>query len=180
MPDAIARVRALGAIGALATLATLATAAACGDQNPAEVRTTADTFPQTASWSSAVSPVGTSALRGSLALKQFLGFRMTATVTVTGAPNTTYQWRIFREGCSSTAAAANAQAATGLWLFAAAQSYPDVTTNASGTGTVTPTIAGSLDSLTKYSIRFRPSQTSMTWNGTSPIACGDLQRTAGG
>jgi hypothetical protein len=165
---------------ALATAAAVGALAACDDANPAEVRTSASSFPQIASWSATANPVGTSTVRATLAIKQFLGFRMTSAMTITGTPNTTYQWRIFREGCTSNTAAASNTAATGLLLFETTQSYPDVTTNAAGTGTVSPAIAGSLDSLTAYSVRIRPSQTSATWNGTNPIACGDLKRTAGG
>jgi hypothetical protein len=102
---------------------------------------------------------------------------MDAVMTMTGgAPNATYQWRIFRGDCATTAVAANNTAPTGLLLFATVQSYPDAVANAQGTVTINRTIAGALDSLNAYSIRFRPSNASTNWNGTSPIACGNLQR----
>jgi hypothetical protein len=157
--------------------ATAAAVAACDNDNPAEVRTDATTFPVTANWTASANPVGTSTARGSLAVKQRLGFRMDATFTITGAPNTTYQWRIYRGGdCSVNAAATNATSNNGIFRFATDQSYPDVTTNAAGTATVTPVIAGSLDSLTAYSVRVRPGQAATAWNGLTPIACGTLQR----
>jgi len=164
---------------AAAFAALLSALAACHDTDPAEVVTATEPFPQTAAWNTAVAPVGTSPVRGTVSVKQFANFRMSATIALTGAPNTTYQWRVFRDPCSQTAAAQFAYSATGLVLVSTNQSYTDVRTDASGNGTVTATISGSLDSLTKYSARIRPSQTSITWNGTSPIACGDLQRTAG-
>ena len=97
------------------------------------------------------------------------------TFAVTGTPNAAYQWRVFRGDCKTTTAAATVQAA-GLWVFATVQSYPDVVMNAQGTATVTRAVAGQLDSLTAYSVRIRPSQSSTSFNGTSPLACGDLQR----
>jgi hypothetical protein len=162
-----------------ALLSTLSALAACHDTDPAETVTATESFPQTAAWSTAVAPIGPSTVRGTVAVKQFAGFRMSATITLTGAPNTTYQWRVFRDPCAQTAAAQFPYSSTGLVLVSTNQSYTDVRTDASGNGTVTATVTGSLDSLTKYSARVRPSQTSITWNGTSPIACGDLQRTAG-
>ena len=61
-------------------------------------------------------------------------------------------------------------------LFATIQSYPNITADTSGVGAVAAAIAGNLDALTAYSVRLRPSQTATNWNGTDPIACGDLQR----
>ena len=162
-----------------ASLAATLVVAACTDSNPAEVVTSTDAFPQTATWNATVGPVGTSTVRATAAVTQFSGFRMNVTMTITGAPNTTYQWRLYRDPCTQTAVANPAWAATGLQLISTNQSYPDIKTNASGTGTAAATIAGTLDSLTSYSARIRASQTSITWNGTSPIACGDLKRTAG-
>jgi hypothetical protein len=148
---------------------------ACLDQNPTETRDDGDAFPVIANWSASMTPVGSNTARGTLAVKQMLGFHNDVTFTVTGPPNASYQWRIFRGDCSTTTAAASAQA-PGLWLFATVQSYPDVVLNAQGTATVTRTIAGLLDSLTPYSVRIRPSQSSTAFNGTSPLACGNLQR----
>ena len=171
MPNKLALPIALVAVIALA---------ACDDGSPAEVVTSTDTFPATGSWSATVAPVGTSTVRGTLALKQYAGFRMSATMTITGAPNTTYQWRMFRDPCTSNAPAATTTSATGLMLISTHQAYTDVRTDASGSGTVTATVSGVLDSLTSYSTRIRPGQTAITWNGTSPIACGDMKRTGGG
>jgi hypothetical protein len=101
---------------------------------------------------------------------------VTAVTLSGGAPTKGYQWRIFRGDCSTTAVAANNNAPTGLLLFATVQSYPDIVADASGGGTSTPVIAGSLDSVTAYSVRVRLAQTATNWNGTSPVACGNLQR----
>lgn len=163
----------------LAAIAAAVGIAACNDSLPAEVRTTSETFQQTASWNASVSPVSPSTVRGTTAVKQFQGFRMTVTMSVTGTPNTTYQWRLFRDPCTSNAAASPAWAPTGLVLVSTNQSYPDIKTDATGAGTASATITGSLDSLTSYSARVRANNSAITWNGTSPIACGDLKRTAG-
>jgi hypothetical protein len=162
----------------ISALVLLAALAGC-EENPAEVRTDAESFPIRATWSASATPVSPSTVRATLAVKQYMGFRVEATVTVTGAPNASYQWRIYRGDCAMTTAATTA-AASGLFIFATTQSYPDVTTNASGTGTATRLIAGSLDSLTAYSVRIRPSQTQTAWNGLSPAACGNMQRSQGG
>jgi hypothetical protein len=163
----------------IALLGLLVGAAACED-NPPEVSTGPTQFPLRANWSAVASPVGTSTVRGTLAVKQYLGFRMEAVFTITGAANASYQWRIFRGDCATTTAAASNTAATGLLIFETIQSYPDITTAASGSGSVTRIIAGSLDSLTAYSVRVRASQTATNWNGTSPIACGNLSRSPAG
>ena len=105
---------------------------------------------------------------------------MDATFTLSGAPGKTYQWRIFRGDCATDVAARTSTSATGLLIVATVQSYPDITTDNTGKGVATPTVAWTLDSLTAYSVRVRPSQTSTNWNGTNPVACGDLQRSAGG
>jgi hypothetical protein len=149
------------------------------NENPAEVRSSAEAFPIRATWSGSAAPISPSTVTATLTAKQFAGFRIETAVTITGAPNTAYQWRIFRGDCATTAVAATA-AASGLFLFATAESYPNVTTNASGTGTATRVIAGSLDSLKAYSVRVRVSQTATNWPGTSPVACGNLQRSPGG
>jgi len=151
---------------------------ACAE-NPAEVRSDAESFPLRANWSSSAAPIGTSGVSATLSVKQFAGFRMELNLSVTGPPSRTYQWRIFRGNCATTVTAANNQDPNGLLLFATIQSYPDVATSATGTATLTREVAGSMDSLTAYSVRFRASQSSTNWNGTSPIACGNLQRTAG-
>ena len=147
-------------------------------ENPAEVRSTAQQFPVRSTYSATAIPVGTSTVRATLSAKQYAGFRLEASVTITGAANAAYQWRIFRGDCATTAV--GTATAPGLFIFATTQSYPDATTNASGTGTVTRLIAGQLDSLTAYSVRVRASQTATNWNGTNPIACGNLQRSSGG
>jgi hypothetical protein len=159
----------------MAALLLVTVTVAC-QENPAAVRSTATSFPLVANWNATASPVGTSTVRGTLAVKQYTGYHHDVTLTINGAPNATYQWRIFRGDCATTAVAANNTAPTGLLLFETIQSYPDVTAAASGAGTVTRSIAGSLDSLKPYSIRIRASQTATNWNGTSPIACGNLQR----
>ena len=166
---------------ALLAFAALAALAACHDANPAEVRTQGASFPVVASWGATLAPVGTGTVRATLAAKQHLGFRIETALTVTGAPNATYQWRIYRGGnCAVNAAATNATSNNGLWLFQSAESYPDVRTNAAGTGTATMTMAGALDSLGAYSVRVRVAQTATNWNGLSPVACGNLQLTQGG
>ena len=148
--------------------------------NPAEVVSKASVFPVTATWNANVTAVGTSPVSGTFVAKQHLGSRIDLAMTIAGAPNAKYQWRIFRGDCATTAVAANNTAPTGLLLFATVQSYPDITLDASGAGSANPNIAGLLDSLTTYSVRVRVAQTSTTWNGTSPVACGNLQLSAGG
>jgi hypothetical protein len=165
---------------AAAPLALLAALAACKDPNPAEVRTDATSFPVRASWTATAVPVGTGTVRGTLSMKEYLGSHVAATMALTGAPNTAYQWRIFRGDCSVTTAAANNTTPTGLLLLSTLQAYPDIQLNASGTATVSPTLVAALDSLSAYSVRVRVAQTATNWNGTSPIACGNLQRAQGG
>lgn len=147
---------------------------ACAE-NPAEVRNDASSFPLLANWSSSATPIGTSGVSATLSVKQFGGFRMEVDLSVTGPPGKTYQWRIFRGDCATTVTAANGQDPNGLLLFATVQSYPDVATTSAGSATLTREVAGSLDSLKAYSVRFRASQSATNWNGTNPIACGDLQ-----
>jgi hypothetical protein len=165
---------------ALAVLALVSALAACVEGNPAEVRTDAPDFSVIGTWNGSATPIGTSPVRATLALEQFEGYRVKATLTLTGAPNTTYQWRIFRGDCATTAVAANSTSPTGLLRFSTDQAYPSVTTNAAGTATVDASIAGALDTLTAYSVRVRVSQSAINWNGTSPVACGNLQHSAAG
>ncbi len=127
--------------------------------------------------------VGLSACAGSLTIQQHQGFRVDAGLTIAGTPDTishTYQWRVFRGDCATNVPAAaqdpSGPSPTGLLLFATIQSYPNITADTSGVGAVAAAIAGNLDALTAYSVRLRPSQTVTNWNGTDPIACGDLQR----
>lgn len=166
----------------LPALLLLATTAACNDWNTTpEVRTDADAFPLRATWQATAAPIGTSPVRATLAVQQRAGFRMDMSFALTGAPSASYQWRIFRGDCSVTVVAANATAPqAGLLLFATVQSYPDAVASTAGTVTVSPVVAGSLDSLTAYSVRIRPAQAATAWNGTNPVACGNLQRTRAG
>jgi hypothetical protein len=160
----------------LLSLAGLALIGGCLDQNPTETRDDGNgPFPVIANWSATMSPIAPNTARGTLAVKQQLSEHNDVTFTVTGPANASYQWRIFRGDCATTTAAASVQA-TGLWVFATVQSYPDVVLNAQGTATVTRTVVGLLDSLTAYSIRIRATQSSTAFNGTSPLACGDLKR----
>lgn len=164
----------------LLLLATAVGAAACAGDTPAEVINKAPEFPVTATWNAAATPVGTSTVSGALTIQQHLGSRMDASFSITGAPSsTTYQWRIFSGTCADSVPVSDT-VPSGIKLFATVQSYPDITVDASGTGSAAPTIAGYLDSLTAYSVRVRPSQKSTNWDGTKPIACGDMQRTPAG
>ena len=160
---------------ALLSLAGVALIAGCLDQNPTEVRDDGSSFAVIANWSAAMTPVGSNTQRGTLAVKQMLGQHNDVTFTVTGPANASYQWRIFRGDCATSAAAATVRD-PGLWPFATVQSYPDIVLSAQGTATITRSIAGLLDSLTAYSIRIRPTQSSTAFNGTSPLACGNLTR----
>ena len=161
----------------LLSLASLALIGGCLDQNPTSTHDDGNgPFPVVANWSASMTPTGSNTARGTLAVKQSLSQRNDVTFTVTGPPNASYQWRIFRGDCSVTTAASTVQA-SGLWVFATVQSYPDVVLNAQGTASVTRTIVGNLDSLSGYSVRIRASQSSTAFNGTSPLACGSLQRT---
>jgi hypothetical protein len=163
----------------LLLLAACAGLAACSDANPVEVRSSQTEFPVTATWSADAAPVSASAVSGTLTLVQHSGSRIDASYTLTGAANKTYQWRIFRGDCATSVAAKTSTSATGLLLFATIQSYPDIKADGAGHGTASSTIAGALDSLTAYSVRVRLSQSSTNWSGTSPLACGNLQRSAG-
>lgn len=156
----------------------LALLGGCIDQNPAEVVTDGQTFAPIANWSASMNPVGTGTVRGTLAVKQTLGYHMDVTFTVTGTPNAAYQWRFFRGDCSLNTAAGTVRD-PGLWVFGTVQSYPDIVMSAAGTATVTRSLAGVLDSLTAYSIRIRPSQASTSFNGVNPLACGNITRTNG-
>jgi hypothetical protein len=163
-----------------AVLLFLAALAACGEGNPAEVRDDAPEFSVIRNWTASAAPIGTSPVSAKLALEQYDGYRIKATLTFTGAPNATYQWRIFRGDCATTAVAANNTAPTGLLRFSTDQVYPNVTTNAAGAGTVSATIAGALDPLTAYSVRVRVAQSAINWNGTNPVSCGNLRHSAAG
>lgn len=150
--------------------------AACSADNPAEVRDDGQEFPVVATWNATAEPDSGSTESGVLTAEQHLGFRVNATFTLNGTPGKTYQWRIFRGDCATMEAAEDQTSATGLLLFSTAEAYPDIHVDGSGTGSASPAIAGSLDSLTAYSVRVRPSQTSSDWDGTHPAACGDMQR----
>jgi hypothetical protein len=106
---------------ALLSLASLAVFGGCLDQNPTETRDDGETFPVIANWSATMTPVGSNTQRGTLAVKQMLGQHNDVTFTVTGPPNASYQWRIFRGDCTVTAAAATVRD-PGLWPFATVQS----------------------------------------------------------
>lgn len=160
----------------LLSLASLVLIGGCLDQNPTETRDDGNgPFPVIATWAATMAPIAPNTTQGTLALKQQLSEHNDVTFTVTGPPNASYQWRIFRGDCQMTTVAANVQS-PGLWPFATVQSYPDVVLSAQGTATVTRTIVGLLDSLKAYSIRIRASQSSTNFNGTSPLACGNLTR----
>ncbi|MEP6491675.1 MAG: hypothetical protein ABJF01_03290 [bacterium] len=152
----------------------LAGFAACSGSNPVDVRDDGSAFPVVGHWTATSAPVAPSTVTGTLTFEQRLGFHADVTFSVTGPPNTAFQWRIFKRDCSVNVAAINNTAATGLVLFATTQSYPDITLDASGKATVTPVIAGWLDSLTSYSVRIRATATT-TFNGVNPAACGNLK-----
>jgi hypothetical protein len=148
--------------------------AACSGASPADVSTTGTNFPVVANWTATSAPIPPATVSGSLTYKQRLGFHADVSFSVTGPPNTAFQWRIFKRDCSVNVAAINNTAATGLVLFSTTQAYPDITLDASGKATVTSEIAGWLDSLTAYSVRIRPTATT-TFNGVNPAACGNLK-----
>ena len=150
---------------------------ACSVDNPAEVRDGAQEFPVSATWSATAEPADSvSTENGQLTVEQHLGNRANASFTLSGTPGKTYQWRIFRGDCATNEPAED-NSVTGLLLFATDESYPDIRVGGSGTGLAESVVAGSLDSLTAYSVRVRPSETSIDWDGTNPIACGDMQLT---
>ncbi len=150
--------------------------AACDKPGPTAVRSDAEEFAVRENWSAAVAPTGSATLQASVTITQHLGYHMEAVLNVTGgAPNATYQWRIFKGGnCSVNVAATSNTAGDGILIFATVQSYPDIVVNATGAATMTRAIAGSLDSLGAYSVRVRNSNASTNWNGLTPIACGNL------
>jgi hypothetical protein len=163
-------------IHSLVSAAAIAALIGCVDQNPTEVRTDGDEFPVIAKWSATMTPVGTSTVSGTLVGDQALGYHIrNVTFTINGTPNATYQWRIFRGNCATTTA--GSATTPGLFLFATVQSYPDAVLDATGKATITRDIAGALDTLTAYSIRVRlgGGTTSTNYNGTNPLACGNLQ-----
>ena len=150
---------------------------ACDSAIEPVTKNKADDFPLRANWSAAVAPVGSNTVTANVAIAEYLGSRLEASASLSGGlPSRAYQWRIFRGDCATTTPAANATAPTGLLLFATIQSYPDITTDGTGKGTIARELAGALDSLTAYSLRIRVATSQTNWNGTSPIACGDLQR----
>lgn len=152
------------------TLVVALSLAACDLSHEPEVRSQPNQLAQIGQWSATINPVGTGTVRGSLTVREF-GSYAEAEVSLTGGlPTRAYQWRIFRGSCAATAAAE-------LGLHAAIQSYPDLVTNASGAASATPLLGGALNSPAGvYSIRVRLGQSTTNWNGTSPIACGDLRR----
>ena len=172
-------ISAMRRASSLLLLAGTVVLAGCPLDSPTEVRSDSQEFPVTATWTATAAPIEPATVVGALTADQHLGFRVNASFTITGDPSTTYQWRIFRGDCTINVPASITEV-NGLSLFATSQSYPDVTVNGSGTASVAPAIAGELDSLTAYSVRIRPSATSANWDGTNPIACGDLQRTPAG
>lgn len=163
--------------GPVLLLLSIAGIAACSGNNPAAVRDEATNFPIVAHWSATSAPIAPATVGGGLALDQHLGYHSDVTFTVSGPPNTAFQWRIFKRDCSVNVAAVNNTAPTGLVLFATTQSYPDITLDASGKATIKTEIAGWLDSATAYSVRIRPTATT-TFNGVNPAACGNLQYSA--
>ena len=149
---------------------------ACDTGIEPSIRSSADQFPLRATWTATANPVGSATVRANLTIKEYLGQHLDATIQITGgSASGAYQWRIFRGDCATTAVAANNTAPTGLLLFSTIQAYPDITSTG-GAGSVARTIVGVLDSLTAYSVRIRAAQTATNWNGTSPLACGNLQR----
>jgi hypothetical protein len=160
-------------ISPLVALAAIALAA-CNNTDPAEVASDPGTFPVVANWTATAAPVAPATVTGALNLQQHLGFHMNATFTVTGPPNTAFQWRIFYGGnCTVNVAATNATSRNGIFIFSTTQAYPDITLDASGKATINTTIAGFLDSLTAYTVRVRPTATT-GFNGVNPAACGNL------
>jgi hypothetical protein len=166
-------------VSSLLLLAGSVALAGCPLDNPTEVRDSGQEFPVTATWTATAAPLEPATVAGTLTAEQHLGFRVNASFTVTGDQAATYQWRIFRGDCTINEPASD-EVPDGLELFSTTQAYPDVTVGSSGSGSVSSAIAGELDSLTAYSVRIRPSATSSNWDGTDPIACGDLQRTPAG
>ena len=162
---------------ASAFLPLVLTLAACDEPIPAEVRSDGEEFPVRATWSAAVLPIGSATVQASLSIDERSGSRLETVVNVTGgAPNTSYQWRIYRGGdCSVNVAGTSNTAGDGIRLFATVESYPDLVADATGAVTLTRTIAGTLDPLGAYSVRVRRSQSATNWNGLSPLACGNLQ-----
>jgi len=156
----------------------LAGVAACDSVTGAETRNEANQYPVRANWSATAAPIGESTVAATLQVTEYLGSRMDVSVSLTGgAPNTAYQWRIFRGDCTVNTPAPSNDSPHGLKLLSTVQSYPDVTTDATGAGTASQNgVSAAIDSLTAYSLRVRLGQASTNWNGTNPIACGNLQR----
>jgi hypothetical protein len=142
--------------------------AACDLSQEPEVRTNGNDLEQIGAWSATVAPVQSAALRGTLNVREFGSYSEVEVSITDGAPSTSYQWRIFRGTCAVT---------TPLTLHSTIQAYPDLVTNGSGQAAAQRQLGGSLSWPTgEYSLRIRVATSLTNWNGTSPIACGDLQR----
>jgi hypothetical protein len=144
--------------------------AACALDSPAEVRDEAGELPVRAEWTATLSAVGSTALSGSAQFVEHEGSLVEAETAIAGGqPAKAYQWRVFRGACSVTDAAR-------LALWATVQSYPDLTTDAAGRAGAAREIMGAFRTDVPYSVRVRLAPNTTNWNGTAPLACGDLQR----
>ncbi|MEX2282915.1 MAG: hypothetical protein WEE89_10580 [Gemmatimonadota bacterium] len=144
--------------------------AACDLSSEPETRDDANEFAVRATWNATLAGIGTATVGGATKVTERLGSQLDAEVSLTGGlPTRAYQWRVYRGDCAATAAA-------DLVLFSTIQAYPDLTTDATGTASLTRFLAGALDSTAAYSVRVRLGVSTTNWNGTNPIACGNLQR----
>jgi hypothetical protein len=144
--------------------------AACDLSTAPETRSQTSQLEVRGMWTATIQGVGASPLSGTATVREY-GSYSEVEVSIGGAaPAAGYQWRIFRGPCAATVAAE-------LGLHLGVQSYPDIVANGTGTATLTRILGGSLNSPAGvYSLRLRPTVAATNWNGLSPVACGDLQR----
>jgi hypothetical protein len=144
--------------------------AACDLSQEPELREQSNELELLSEWSASIGGVGSSTITGTTSVRVY-GSYSEAEISISGAlPSRSYQWRIFRGSCAATAAA-------DLGLHATIQSYPDLVTNAAGSASTSRLLGGALNSPAGlYSVRLRLAVSATNWNGTSPLACGDLTR----
>jgi hypothetical protein len=140
----------------------------CDLSTAPEIRNSQGDLAMIAQWNANIAGVGTSPLTGTLNVRSY-GSYMESAISISNAPaGAEYQWRIFRGTC-------DVNVATGLTLFGSHQAHPNLVASGSGTASLNRTLAASLHTGFAYSVRLRPTTTTINWNGTNPIACGNLQ-----
>lgn len=139
----------------------------CDLSTAPETRTSAQNLPVIAEWDAAITGVGTP-ITGTLNVKSH-GSYMDSSISISNAPaGAQYQWRLFRGTCDVNTAA-------GLVLFGTHQAHPNLVASGAGSASLDRILAASLHTGFAYSVRLRLNTTTVNWNGTAPVACGNLQ-----